>query len=110
MKKITVRVDDYIYDRINLVAKENHTSANKVIGNILKKVVEQPKEISYIEEIYKTLIKLENKLISISKKQKLHFDISSYHFANQGYLSNAEPSEDKCLNEILNKDVNKFNE
>ena len=49
MKKITVRVEDYIYDRINLVAKENHISANKVIGNILKKVVEQPKEIIYIE-------------------------------------------------------------
>lgn len=110
MKKITVRVDDYIYDRINLVAKENHISANKVIGNILKKVIEQPKEISYIEEIHKTLIKLENKLISISKRQKLHFDISAYHFANQGYLSNAEPSEDRCLNEILNKGVNKYNE
>ena len=58
MKKITVRVDDYIYDRINLVAKENHMSANKVISNILKKVIDQPKEISYIEEIHKTLIKL----------------------------------------------------
>lgn len=110
MKKITVRVDDYVYDRINLVAKENKISSNKVIGNILKKVIDQPKEISYIEEISKVLTRIENKIISISKKQKYHFDISAQHFANQGYLSNADPSEDKCLNEIFKKDINKFNE
>lgn len=36
MKKMTIRVDDYIYDRVNLLAKENKISTNKIIANILK--------------------------------------------------------------------------
>ena len=44
----------------------------------------------------------------IAKRQYKHFRLSQQHFANFGYLSNADIKEDKCLNEILNKD--KFNE
>ena len=42
-----------------------------------------------------------------SKKYK-HFKLSQQHFANFGYLSNADINEDKCLKETLGKD--KFNE
>ena len=38
-----------------------------------------------------------------------HFKISSQHFANHGYLSNADINEDKCLNEVLNS-KDSFNE
>ena len=109
MKKLTVRVEDYIYDRLDLVANENKTSINKVIASIIKKVVDSPKEINYLEEINKELDNLFKKIESISKRQYKHFKISSQHFANHGYLSNADINEDKCLNEVLNS-KDSFNE
>lgn len=35
-------------------------------------------------------------------RQYKHLKISSQHFANHGYLSNADIKEDRCLNEVLN--------
>lgn len=109
MKKLTVRIDDYIYDRLNLVAKENVTSINKIIANILIKVINQPKEINYIEEINNYLSEISKNLESISKRQVKHLLISKQHFVNHGYLSNADLNEDKCLNELLVK-KDKFND
>lgn len=105
MKKITVRVEDYIYDRLFLVAKDNSTSVNKVINTILEKFINEPKEINYLKEIDCKLKELNNIAEKISKRQYKHFKVSQQHFANFGYLSNADIKEDKCLNEILyNKD------
>lgn len=109
MKKITVRVDDYIYDRLFLVAKDNSTSANKVINAILEKYINEPKEINYLSEIDSKLQMMYNQIDKISKRQYTHFKLSQQHFANFGYLSNADIKEDKCLNEILNNKDN-FNE
>ncbi|MDO5568585.1 MAG: hypothetical protein Q4G04_00530 [bacterium] len=109
MKKLTVRVDDYIYDRLFLVAKDNKTTTNKVIGTILKKYIDEPKEINYLKELDNKLKNIDYKLDNISKKQYFHFKVSSQHFANHGYLSNAEVKDDKCLNEIMNV-RDKFNE
>lgn len=109
MKKITVRVEDYVYDRLFLVAKDNSTSTNKIINAIIEKYINEPKEINYLKEIndkLQMLVELEDK---IAKRQYKHFRLSQQHFANFGYLSNADIKEDKCLNEILNnKDT--FNE
>lgn len=109
MKKITVRVEDYIYDRLNLVAKENTTSTNKIINAILEKYINEPKEINYLKEVDKKLKLMNDYLEKISKRQYKHFRLSQQHFANFGYLSNADINEDKCLNEILNNKDN-FNE
>lgn len=109
MKKLTVRVEDYIYDRLFLVAKDNSTSTNKIINAIIEKYINEPKEINYLKELdekLKKLIELEEK---ISKRQYKHFRLSQQHFANFGYLSNADINEDKCLKEILNNKDN-FNE
>lgn len=109
MKKLTIRVDDYIFDRINLFAKDNNTSANKVANSILEKYINEPREINFLKEVDKKLQALNNKLETISKRQYIHLKISKQHFANFGYLSNAAIEEDKCLNELLNvKD--KYNE
>lgn len=109
MKKLTVRVEDYVYDRLFLVAKDNSTSTNKIINAIIEKYINEPKEINYLKEIndkLQMLVELEDK---IAKRQYKHFRLSQQHFANFGYLSNADIKEDKCLNEILNnKDT--FNE
>lgn len=109
MKKITVRVEDYVYDRLFLVAKDNSTSTNKIINAIIEKYINEPREINYLKEIndkLQMLVELEDK---IAKRQYKHFRLSQQHFANFGYLSNADIKEDKCLNEILNnKDT--FNE
>lgn len=109
MKKLTIRVEDYVYDRLFLVAKDNSTSTNKIINAIIEKYINEPREINYLKEIndkLQMLVELEDK---IAKRQYKHFRLSQQHFANFGYLSNADIKEDKCLNEILNnKDT--FNE
>ena len=109
MKKITVRVDDYVYDRLFLVAKENSTSTNKIINAIVEKYINEPKEINYLKELNDKLKTINDYLEKISKRQYKHFKLSQQHFANFGYLSNADINEDKCLNEILNNKDN-FNE
>lgn len=109
MKKITVRVDDNTYDRLSLVAKDNTTSVNKIINVIIEKYINEPKEINFLKEINIKLQKLNDIVEKISKRQYKHFKISEQHFANVGYLSNADINEDKCLKEILNNKDN-FNE
>ena len=101
--------DDYIYDRLFLVAKDNSTSTNKVINAILEKYINEPKEINHLSEIDNKLQMIYNQLDRISKRQYKHFKLSQQHFANFGYLSNADIKEDKCLNDILNNKDN-FNE
>ncbi len=109
MKKVTVRVEDYVYDRLFLVAKENTTSTNKVINTIVEKYINEPKEINYLKELNDKLQIIIDYLEKISKRQYKHFKLSQQHFANFGYLSNADIKDDKCLNEILNSKDN-FNE
>lgn len=109
MKKLTIRVEDYVYDRLFLVAKENDTSTNKIVNAIVEKYINEPKEINYLKEVDNKLKIINDYLEKISKRQYKHFRLSQQHFANFGYLSNADISEDKCLNEILNNKDN-FNE
>ena len=108
MKKLTIRLEDYIHDRLKLVSKDNKTSINKTVGIILKEYIDNPKEINYLDEIDKKLKIIDEKIEKISKRQYKHFKLSQQHFANFGYLSNADINEDKCLKETLGKD--KFNE
>ena len=87
MKKLTIRLEDYIYDRLFLVANENNTSANKVVSTILEEYINQPREINYLKEIdekLKKLIELEEK---ISKRQYKHFRLSQQHFSYSLKLS-----------------------
>ena len=109
MKKLTVRIEDYIFDRLFLVAKDNSTSANKIVNAILEKYINEPREINYLKEIDNKLQKLNDNIEKISKRQYLHFKLSKQHFANFGYLSNADINEDKCLKQLLNTRDN-FNE
>ncbi|MDY5058892.1 MAG: hypothetical protein SPF04_05450 [Bacilli bacterium] len=109
MKKLTIRVEDYVYDRLFLVAKENETSTNKIVNVIVEKYINEPKEINYLKEIDNKLKIINDYLEKISKRQYKHFKLSQQHFANFGYLSNADIKDDKCLNEILNSKDN-FNE
>ena len=109
MKKLTIRVEDYVYDRLFLVAKENNTSTNKIVNAIVEKYINEPKEINYLAEIDNKLEIINDYLEKISKRQYKHFKLSQQHFANFGYLSNADINEDKCLKEILNNKDN-FNE
>jgi predicted DNA-binding protein len=109
MKKLTIRLEDYIYDRLYLVSNDNKTSVNKVVSSILEKYINEPKEINYLKELDSKLKMLNDNIEKISKRQYKHFKLSQQHFANFGYLSNADIKEDKCLNEILNN-KDSFNE
>lgn len=106
MKKLTIRIEDYMYDRLSLTATENKTSINKIIASILKQFMDQPKEINFLKETDERLKTISKQIETISKRQYLHFNISSQHFANHSYLSNADVKYDKCLNEILEKNKN----
>ena len=66
MKKLTIRIDDYIYDRLNLVSKEEKISVNKIVGEILKKEIDKPKEINILEQFVNLLNNIEDKLIKVS--------------------------------------------
>ncbi len=110
MKKLTIRLDDYVYDRLLLVSREEKKSINKIVGLIVKKEIEKPKELNILEEFDNKLISIENKLISISKKQQYHFKLSLQHFVNQGYLENADPKDNKSYQDFLNHNKNSFNE
>jgi len=48
MKKLTIRIDDYMYNRLNLASKDNKISINKIISSILKQYIDQPKEINFL--------------------------------------------------------------
>lgn len=107
MKKMTIRVDDYIYDRVNLLAKENKISANKIVANILKDNLLKNNDIDYSKELNKKIDYLIRNSEDIRKRQLAHFKVSKQHFANRGFLSNADIREDRCLNELFE---NKFND
>lgn len=106
MKKLTIRIDDYIHDRLNLVSKDNNTSINKIVSCILEKYINEPKEVNYLKELDTKLKMLNDSVEKLSKRQFKHFKVSQQHFANFGYLSNADIKKDKCLNEILNSKDN----
>ncbi len=109
MKKMTIRLEENMYDKLYLVSKDNHTSVNKVVALIIEKYINEPREINYLKELDKKLESINLYLDKLSKRQYKHFLLSQQHFANFGYLSNADINEDKCLKEILNNKDN-FNE
>lgn len=101
MKKMTIRVDDYIYDRLNLIAKESKTSANKTIAKIIKDNINKNSDVDYVNSLNKKLDYLIKNIEKINKRQVAHFKLSKQHFANVGYLSNANINEDETLKEIF---------
>lgn len=109
MRKLTVRVDDYIYNRLMLVSEEESKSVNKIINLILKKEIDKPKEYNFLNEIDKRLNVIDEKISSISKRQYLHFKVSLQHFVNEGYFENANVENDKCYKKLLERTKDKFN-
>lgn len=107
MKRMTIRVDDYIYDGVCLIAKESKISANKVIANLVKDSLNKNNDIDYSKNLNEKIDLLIKNIDKIDKRQLSHFKVSKQHFANFGYLSNADINEDKCLNELFR---NKFND
>ena len=100
MKIITLRVDNELYDQIYNISKQTSTSLNKTTKNIIADYLKSPRTIaSFLSEIN-----------TITRKQNLHLRISKQHFANIGYLSNADIKEDKCLKEIYRQCKNGFND
>lgn len=116
MKKISVRLDEYVYDRLSLFVKEEkehgnkNISINKVINEILKNKIDMPKEISSIEKISDNLERLENMILALSKKQHFHFLVSRQHFVNNGFFENLNFKKDKCFKELELKSRDPFNE
>ena len=110
MKKLTVRLDDYVYDRLSLVSKEEKITINKLVNLILKKEIDKPKEFNLFESINENIKELEKNIVKLSKKQYFHFQLSLQHFVNQGYFENANPKEDKCYLELEKKYKDYYNE
>lgn len=110
LKAITVRLDEDLFNRLELMSKENKVSLNKVILNIIDEYIKSPKEMfNCFDTFNKKLDEIIDTNNKISKRQIAHIKVSKQHFANRGFLSNAEMKEDKCLKELLGKD-NMFND
>jgi hypothetical protein len=105
MKKMTIRVDDYVYDKIKLISKENKISSNKVISRMLKDTIDYKSNIDYKKDLDDKFDLLNKRFDIFERRQLAHFKVSKQYFANHAYLSNADINEDKCLKELFK---NKF--
>ena len=110
MIRLTARLEEDIYKKLLLFSKDKNISINKALNEILLEGMNKSIDISILEYINKQLTNIENKLISISKKQHFHFDLSLQHFVNQGYFENGDPKKDKCYLELQEKYKDKYNE
>lgn len=109
MVRQTVRFDDDIHFKVSSIAKKNNLSFNKFVNLILEDYLNNNGEINYFKELDGRLKHICDIISSLNKDQKIILKISKQHFANVGYLSNADVTRDRCLNEILrSKDY--FNE
>lgn len=110
MKRLTLTFEDDIYYPIYNLSKEQKTTIRNIVMTILRNEIYKPKEFAEIETISKDIKECLYVLDNIKKKQNIHYQISAQHFVNHGYLANANPSESKTYQELLQKNINKFNE
>lgn len=109
MKKITVRIDDNTYDKLSFLSKEKGITINKMINLILSNELDIYKHHDFFVVLNDELTQIKNEILKFRKKQSIHYDLSVQHFVNQGYFENADSKKDKCYNELLNKNKDKFN-
>ena len=107
MKKMTIRDDDYIYERINNIANDNKISSNKLIAKMIKNEIDTGFDINKQNYLVENFNSIDKRLNYIEKKLLEDLKVTKQHFANRGFLSNADVNEDKCLKEIFK---NKFND
>lgn len=107
MKKMTIRVDDYIYERITNIANDNKISSNKLISKMIKNEIDSGFDINKQNYLVENFNSIDKRLNYIEKKLLENLKVTKQHFANRGFLSNADVNEDKCLKEIFK---NKFND
>ena len=103
MKKLTIRLDDYLYDELYIIADKENVSVNKVVANIL--IQSFNSEIPIRERLDEII----NVLNEIKRKQNSHFKLSKQHFVNQGYFENLNPKNDKCYIALM-EEKDKYNE
>lgn len=103
MKKLTIRLDDYLYDELYIIADKENVSVNKVVANIIFQSLNSDIPIK------ERLDDIINVLNEIKIKQNSHFKLSKQHFVNQGYFENLNPKNDKCFNSLMEEKDN-FNE
>lgn len=110
MKKLTIRVDDDTFNKLNIRLKDTNQSMNKFVNKLIVDELLKPITITNcIEQLDKMIDDISNAIDKIDKRQQLHYRVTKQHFANRGFLSNADVNEDNCLKEILKKD-NGFND
>lgn len=105
MKKITVRVDDESYNYLvaDQLCQKKKVSINKLVNIAIKEKYKQNPATNSICEMIELLKKMDNNIKKIMGTQKIHFNISSQHFVNEGFLTNADLKKDKIYQQILLK-------
>ena len=101
-QKLTIRLDEDVYQKLYFYANERKISVNKLVASMIDRCIDVPRDVDFFGNVIKYLKSLDNKIETISKRQYLHFKVSKQQIANFGYLSNAVIDEDKCLNQLLN--------
>ena len=98
MRKLTIRMDDETYNKLQNRLLESNISMNKFVNDLvldeLLKPVAMVNSLERLDQMLDSIYKTVNK---IDRIQYSHFKVSKQHFANRGFLSNAEIRDDKCL-------------
>lgn len=111
MKRLTITFDDDIYYPILQMANERNTTFRKIVMEILWSAIYKPKELLDTEQIAKDVKECLHLLDEVKEKQYIHYKVSSQHFVNHGYFTNANPSESVSYQQLMEECTkNKFND
>ncbi len=103
----TIRISQLLYDKLNIIAKENQMSVNKLIVNILNYYIDSFKtnNTNNINNNFKeVLISIENvvnKIDKINGKLNSQFDLTKQVFLNSGFRKNRTEKEDDIYREYI---------
>lgn len=93
-------INSLIFDDLLSKVKMFYSDDKQNLIDYISKSFSKGDSSKIIYEIENNLSILNREINTITRKQNLHLRISKQHFANIGYLSNADIKEDKCLKEI----------
>lgn len=100
----TIRISESLYNKLNILAKENNMSVNKIISNILNYYIDS----FNVDEMNNRFVEVLNNLQIINKKiEKLdgklnnQFDISKQIFLNSGFQKNRTEKDDDIYREYI---------
>lgn len=100
----TIRISPTLYDKLNVLAKENDMSVNKLIVSILNYYIDtfnvKQANNNFIE-ILNSVKEIDKKIDKIDSKFNNQLDLSKQIFLNNGFRKNRTEKEDEIYQEYI---------